>query len=51
VGVEVKLAVTLLLLFMVRVIGFADPLASPLHELNVYPDIGIAVSVTWSPAQ
>jgi hypothetical protein len=46
-----KLAITLLLLFMVMVIGLRDPPASPLQVLNAHPEFGFAVSVTTSPAQ
>jgi hypothetical protein len=51
VQVVAKLAVTLLLPFIVRVIGLADPLASPLQELNVYSEFGVAVNVSTSPVQ
>ena len=45
-----KFAVTLLFPFIVMVFGFTDPVRSPLQEPNVYPVLGVAVTVTAVPA-
>ena len=34
---------------MVAWTGLADPVAPPLHELNEYPEAGLAVRVTTVP--
>jgi len=41
-GINVKLAVIFLFAFMVTVNGVIDPDASPLHEENTYPALGMA---------
>ena len=40
-----KLAVTVLLPFIVMVAGLVLPLRSPLQELKLYPALGVAVAV------
>ena len=45
-----KVAVTVLLEFMVIVVGLVDPLKSPLQLENNHPESGVAVSVTTVPA-
>jgi len=34
---------------MFTVNGTADPEASPLHEVNVYPAFGVGVRTTFAP--
>ena len=45
----VKLAVTLVLAFIVTVVVALDPLAPPLQPVKVYPLAGLAVNVTTVP--
>jgi hypothetical protein len=45
----VKFAITVLLASMVIPIDPVDPLASPLHPLNVYPAFAVALNVTLCP--
>jgi len=45
-----KFAVTDLALFMATVTELAVPVASPLHPVNEYPVLAVAVKVTTSPA-
>ncbi len=44
-----KLAVTVLLPSIFNMTGLVVALKSPLQLLNVYPELGAAVSVTTSP--
>ena len=47
-GIRAKFAVMLVLEFKVTVTGFTvEPLDQP---LNVYPELGVAVILTWVPA-
>ena len=48
-GNTLKLPVTDLSSSIVTVIGFADPVASPLHSVNPYVALGVAVKVTTVP--
>jgi hypothetical protein len=48
--VEVNVAVTLLLAFIVIDAGLVVPVRSPLQPENVYPLAGVAVSETTVPA-
>ena len=47
----VKLAVTLVLAFIVIVVVVLLPLAPPLQLVNVKPDAGVAVNVTTVPGE
>ena len=47
----VKLAVTLVLAFIVTVVVVLLPLAPPLQLVNVKPEAGVAVNVTTVPGE